>query len=368
MTLYIKEHFVSLKDTLKFGVDKIHLFTDAFQVDDTTAWNIAPNTKQAGKECAEQTPLFMCNGEQITGKSAYINTPFYSADIKHGKIQVQFNPSKFTHEYHLTHDQDKIADSIQAIQTHLKEVMKTDVDLFSAGLSRVDFTAQDTMSKKVPYYDQVINAARNMKRAPRTEYPNGFLMGNKQRKVCTYDKGLKLIIDQHLKKEMQQPSNFMRVESRLLNARALKTQTMFKNVADILTAPAESFKNAYFKTVNALLPINQAPIQFIEIGALTDLIKTAHTVQGKGAWLALFFAALGNPLEYPSETNFETALKESGISANRSVINRIVRKYTEIRHRALASRSAYINTAQDNYADLHREFIDKLILPYKVAI
>jgi hypothetical protein len=365
--MYIKGDFVALNETNSFGIDKLHLFSDSFSVDSITPWNIRPNNKKEGQDSIEHTPLMSVNGETVYGAAAFINRPQYTAEIKYGKLHLQFNPSKFFHDYNLTTDQDKVAHVLNSIGNDLREHLRTDTDVFTMGVSRLDLTAQAAMSKSVPYYDQVIKGSRNLKRAPKTDYPHGFLIGNKSRQLCTYDKGLKLQLDQGIK--THDNTNFMRVESRILNAKTMKGQTMFGTIADVLTATKGQINQAYSKTTNALLRIDQAPIQFIEITALTDLIKYAHNGAGRGDWLMFVIITLSEGSALPTASQFEMALvplvHEEIIS--RATAWRNVRKYTEIVHKTRMVRSRYIQDTELNYADLHKEFTDTFINQYKTA-
>ena len=365
--MYIKEPFVALNATDTFGIDKLHLFTNAFQVDSIKGWNVRPNNKKAGQDQAEQTPLFTCKGETVNGAAAFMNFPDYTAEIKYGKLHVQFNPSKLFHPYHLTTDQDKIANALERIQGHIQTHLQTDVDLFSTSISRMDLTAQAAMHNPVPHYDQVIKGSRSLKRAPKTEYPHGFLMGNKTRQLCTYDKGLKLQIDAGYK--TNDPSNLLRVETRLLNARAMKQQSAFQHTADVLTATPDQLKTAYSKTFNALLRIDQAPIEFIELSALTDLIATAHKLTNRNQWLMFVITVLSVGGNLPTATQFEQALIPliHSETIDRTTAWRNVRKYQNIIQQTRFIQSKYIQDSETNFADLHKEFTDTFINQYKTA-
>lgn len=363
----IKEGFVSLSATDCFGIDKLKLFTDCFEVGSIKDWNVQGHTKKAGAEDIEPGVLFSVNGAPVYGSAAYINKPGYSATIKHGKCIIDFNPSKFFHPYHLTTDQDKIATVLKTIETDMRETLHTDIDLMSTGVSRLDITAQAVMSKTVPHYDQVIKGARSLKRAPKTDYPHGFLMGNKTRQLCTYDKGLKLEIDQGVK--TTDSTNLLRIETRALKATALKEHTPFKHMADVLTAQPGQFKETYLKTFNALLRIEQQPIQFAELSALTDLIQTAQKTYSR-QWLQTVIIVLsaGNNT-MPTPLEFEQAmlpLVHAGV-INRTRSWRNVKKYQKLIHEMGFLRSRFIQDSATNYADLHKEFTDTFINQYKTA-
>jgi hypothetical protein len=260
----------------EFGIDKLHLSTDQYALSDIEQWEHVPNRKKAGAKKVEPLPLVGVNGETLYGEKLYVNEQHYSAQFKHNRLMIAFNPSKFFDPYRLTADADQIAHVITYIQNDLRERKGCEAELFAANLTRIDFTAQSTMSKPVPEYDAVIRAARERKRAPRTEYPHGWLMGNKQRQVCTYDKGLKFMQDTYTKAD--QPTNLLRVESRILNGKTLRSSTLFANVSDILDRGLAPMHYAYHTTRQALLNVEQSQIQLsddADLSALTELLRTA---------------------------------------------------------------------------------------------
>lgn len=368
--MYIKEPFVSLSATSgAFGIDKLHLFTESFEVSDLTPWNVKPNTKRAGETDAEQTPLLCVNGETVHGEKMYLNAPgLYTAEVKHGRLHVQFNPSKLFHPFNLISDPDRLADAITQVQTHMREQLRTDADLFTMGIGRIDPAAQAGMDKPVPFYDGVVRSAKNMKRAPRTEYPHGFLMGNASRQVCTYDKGLKLDIDSGKKDRI--PSNLLRVETRMLNPRAVRQHTPFATVADLLQTDApRKLQYAYTKTLTDLLQMQQTRVQFPDLAAITDLIRTVRAEKPR-QWLQFVMLVLCTGNTLPTQVEFEMALVplvHEGI-INRTTQWRAAKEYRVISHQTQMLRSSLHKQTESNYADLHTEFNRKFFQPYKVAL
>jgi hypothetical protein len=370
--MYIKEHFVALSASSgSFGIDKLHLFSDGYSISDTTNWNIKPNTKKAGEFYAKDTPLCMVKGEQIYGERMYVNKELYTAELKYGKLYVSFNPSKHFHNYKLTTDAEKIADVITTIQTDLQKTCKTDIDLFSAQIQRMDISAQADMNNTVPNYDNVIRSAKLLRRAPRTEYPNGFLMGNKQRQLCSYDKGLKLDIDSGIK--TPNASNLLRLENRLLKSSAMKGHTPFRISADLLTDKAvNNMQWAYNKTLNDLLPINQTQMQLMELSTLTNMIRHVQRTYKRAEWLNKFllYSTLSNGNEPPTAEQFEQALIPliTDGTFDRSTVHRNVKKYQIAIHDWHVVRAQMQKQADNDYQANYHEFIEKFINPYKVAI
>jgi hypothetical protein len=356
----------------QFGVDKLKLFTNQFVVDDTKHLEIIPNRKKAGNTEIEHTPLFNSDGENITGEKAFLNTQDYNVSIKNGLFFLEFNPSKFYDSVKLTADTNKIADRLTNIKNELKDNYKIDVDLFSTGISRLDITAQSEMSNKCNDYNSILSGGQKTKRAEYTQYPDGYLIGNRQRQICTYDKGLKLQIDQLIKsginkKSSLQPTNHLRLETRLLKPESIRTHSQFKDVIHLLNGNIEQYKHTYSKCVKDLLRIEQPQIEFIEMNVLTDLVRTAYTTQARGQWLLFVVMSLNKTADLPTIDQFNEVLKrlqaENVIS--KGYVSKMIKQYQSMVHQTRFASAKYFNDKSDNYATMYNEIQDKLILPYK---
>lgn len=364
--LYNNRDLVPFKGTPNFGIDKLKLHTEFFEVSDITPWNIQPNRKKSGQEIAETTPLFGCNGEIVSGEKAYINTEKYNASIHNGRLYVEFNPSKFYHPFHLTTDPNKVADVLKYIQTDLKDNHKTDIDLFNTGIGRVDITAQAEMKCLTTDYKEIISNGKPSMKFKQKEYPNGFLIGNLQRQICAYDKGLKSQIDNQLKNP--QPTNFQRLETRILNSKAVTTHSEFKYITHLLNGNVKQLHSAYSKSIEQLLNIGQTEIKFIELDTLTELIKNTilHSPK-RGKWLLDVVMVLGDNL--PNSNQFKEALTRlyADDIIKKTHYHRTVKEYTHRLHVSMMLKSRYQQQTADSYEDRFRDFTEKLILPYKVA-
>lgn len=353
----------------ELGIDKLHLFAEHFEVSDLTPWNVKPNSKRAGDRDIQLTPLLAVKGETVYGQSIHIHAPDYVADIKHNRLHIQLNPSKMFHPYHLVSDADMLAESINRVQQHLREHMQTDVELFSAGMSRLDVTAQAEMSKPVPAYDGVILSVRDMKRAPRTQYPHGFLIGNRTRQVCTYDKGLKHDQDNGVKSPTA--SKHMRVETRILKPGPLRQYTPFATVADLLAADKRTFSAVYSKISADLLRIDQGNMPSMDIYSIADLLRMGIQQHGKTHALWYVVSTLmysADRLPTPGQIyDAYKILQSEGVSSTNTANNN-VKRYEQIVRNITQGSKKYHKSTRANIADLHSEFMDKFILPYRIAL
>lgn len=352
-----------------FGCDKVKLWNRNFEISTARDWSIIPNRKKAGQEHPEPTTLFCDNrGNYIQGERAYIEHPLFTAKVKSGMLIVEFNPSKLFHPFELTADPNKLNEAATLVQGILKDKFNCDVNFSNAGIGRIDVTAQDRMSRIVPYYDDIIKAAKDSKRAPRTEYPNGFLIHNSQRELCTYDKGLKNAIDSQMKYPL--PTNFMRCEARLLKSAAVKSHSPFAQFNDLLQSGERGMMWTYAKNVNALLPL-QPEIPFIEMGTLSDLLRQQIKTHKQGQWVPVFIAVLLNHnADMPTARQFEALLiplvNDEVISVR--TLHRKKKEYAAMLHSIQTTRAQYFADKEQNYADMHREFKEKLIEPYLIAL
>jgi hypothetical protein len=370
--MYIKEQFYPLSGEGRFGIDKLHLFTDAYEIGSTKEWNVQPNVKAAGQEHTQENIITtIATGEQVCGKKMFINTEHYTAEVKHGLFWVHFNPSKFHHAYNLTADSQKIADTLHFIEQDIKHRGLGAADIFSANVGRTDITAQDLMNYPTQHYHPVIRSAQHLKRAPRTEYPDGYIIGQgKKQQICFYDKGLKLQMDAATKHT--HPTNLSRIETRFNNAATIKRHTAFKTVSDLLSGDVmQKMKFTYSKQVNRLLNLNQLQVQLIEQGTLTNLLRTLianfprqyHTMVP-----GVIFAMTGTgnaPTRSEIECAMQTIAAEQGLTRNDKVKDKVNRIMDAI-HSTKIFAAAMSKQAEDNYAAIHTEFKEKLILPYAI--
>lgn len=372
--MYIKNTFDPLNGTGNFGIDKLKVFTSGFHIDNIVNWNITPNSKKAGEQQAEETPLFISNGNIVNGKKAFVNRPDYTAEVHHGSLYLTLNPSAMFHPYHLTADPNQIADVLSLIQSDLKENLQTEVDLFNTSISRIDLTAQAAMSKTVPHYDNILKTAKHSKRVNKTEYPHGFLFGTGSKQVGTYDKGLKLNMDAGYSRTLLEPTNLLRVEARFLGAESIKRHTPYKHLTHLLETSKQQHQETYLKTFNTYVKIYQNQIDFEEIQALSDLIKTAYiqTAKGtmkRGEWFPLIISVLAGNGRMPTVLEFDfalTTLVHSGIlSRSRKQDN--LQKYETIFQQRQFLQQQYTRDKETNLIDLHKEFTDNFINQYKTA-
>jgi hypothetical protein len=361
------------KEIGNFGVDKLKLFTNYFEVLDSQPLEIVPNRKKAGAMETEETPLFASSGKVISGEKAYINAEKYNLTIKNNQFWLEYNPSKYYDPLQLITDPNKIAESLNTIQSEILQKHKIAVDLFSTGMSRIDVTAQSEMENLCSDYQKIISGGKKSARFKSTDYPNGYLLGNLQRKIMMYDKGLKNQIDQQRIRNINKPSalkesKLLRLETRLLKSESIKTHSQYKNISDLLNGNEDKYFHLYSKCVDDVLKMNQSQIEFIDIHSLTDLIRSIYTQNKRGQWLTLLFATFSN--QHPSVDLFTTAIKrlQDEDLIHRNSVYKMSKDYENIFHKAKFMNQRYYQDQSDNYSKMYYELQEKFIKPYKTAI
>lgn len=364
----IKRDFSQLNCEL--GIDKLHIYTDQFQLNSIQNWVHKPNGKAEGQTEIEHRGLVNVAGELLYGEKLFCNDSHYSADFAHGMLRVKFNPSKFFHPYNLVSDADRIAHVLQYIQTDLQEKRACECNLFAANVGRMDLAAQAAMTKPVPEYAPVIQGAHEIKRANKNAYPHGWLIYNTQRELCIYDKGLEYL--QSIGHKQPSPTNLQRVEVRYLNNKVLRLRTMFTNVQDVLNQPLKAQHAAYSLTRAALLPIEQSQIQLnnVDLSALTELLRVAINEKGRQAleftMLALChtgqFRVSAKELRYAAGQLYAEGLISINTARN------LERKYEKLMLDVAKVSAAMQHTSELNYYANHQEFTAKFIEPYRTAI
>ena len=151
----------------------------------------------------------------------------------------------------------------------------------------------------------------------------------------------------------------------------MKQHTPFKFVADILTDDSsKKMMWSYTKTLNALLPIYQSQMQFLELSTLTDLLRHVKTNYDRNKWLFMFMVNIANIELLPNAEQFEQALIPliNDGTIDRTTAWRNVKTYQQLLHETKITQSKLQKSAEHDYEKIHAEFIDKFINPYKVAI
>jgi hypothetical protein len=134
----------------------------------------------------------------------------------------------------------------------------------------------------------------------------------------------------------------------------------------------QKMKFTYSKQVNRLLNLNQLQVQLIEQGTLTNIMRTIMKQEPRRYAQVLsgvIFAMTGTG-NAPSRSEIECALQtisiEQGLSLRSDKLSIKADRIMDAIHSTKIYAAAMSKQAEDNYAAIHTEFKEKLILPYAI--
>jgi len=207
-------------------IDKLHLFTDDFEVGEKPLIKIGQGNLNQNTRVLDNYYLLYTDksGNDIYGSKAYRNTEFYNMDIKPGgKIYVRFNPSKvvYGNNFNLI-DSDQLKIAVNQVQEDLKD-SEIYIDLNKTKISRIDLCKNINTDQPVNMYGELFNYITG-KRMTKNEYPSGWLFKNGSREICFYDKIRQLLEVYKIRPETIGVDNIptMRGEIRVIGSRTVK--------------------------------------------------------------------------------------------------------------------------------------------------
>ena len=220
----------------QFGIDKISLYTEDFQVTNIQPLGIIPNRKEQGELYPDNRPLFVTRGGQVVeGERAYFNGNHVNLSLNPKGAFVQYNPSHLLDD--LTCDPADIQAVTKLAQDELTE-NGFNCNLWEAKLSRLDLAKDREMSDKVFAYSGLWGLLAGTRMNQKAEYPDGFRIGNKSRQGVFYDRGLR-------KNPEGGSTNLMRFEAREMNGKAITRHTDLVYMNDLVKADPKELHRAY---------------------------------------------------------------------------------------------------------------------------
>lgn len=241
------------------GVDMVYLSAkpDEFRVNDACAFMHKQTVKSYGE--APEIWGSSGSGQPISG-TLFVNRGKGGHDatvqIDNYGMQVQFNPSKLVHPYELTAN---VSQSVEMVK-RLMHTLTVDVDVDGMRLSRLDLTKQSVMSTPIEAFNEAFGALNGKRMKQRTQYPDGFQVGNGQRQVVFYDKHREQLLHDP---NTQTPENLLRCEARFFKSALSNTRNGIGVgvLRDLVKADPEHLTYAYNRNL------------------LTNVFRTADGVQ-----------------------------------------------------------------------------------------
>lgn len=241
--MYINRGFAHYKSASHpAGFDKIALHSKDFEVKDILPFAIAPNYKKQGEAETQESPLFLCSGNQIYGSKAFHNAGDemgnLSINIDWRGCGMSWNPSKLLGKKigSLASPQD-VQNGVNIIQDYLTTIGLS-TNLSSYKISRIDLAKDREMTDKVFTYHQALQMIDGKRMKEAVQYPDGFRIGNQSRQSIFYDKGLEI-------EPKAGATNNMRCEMRLLKSDAVQKVMNISHVHQVHNLQTQDVSKIY---------------------------------------------------------------------------------------------------------------------------
>lgn len=275
-------------------IDKVHLQLPSFMINDVNHIMIGQTyyPKLQGKEESQTLLITDANGNDCYAKSIFINTTDFQFDISRGKYDGQtkcyltYNPKRFNHDLDL---------AVKTITSNLKDVGIEISDFDNAKLIRTDLAGDDVMTHHVPEYNAPIEMIMKSRyHSDKTIYPHSMLYKKDQWQKCSYDKGLKNMIDDG-QKINEFSTNLLRDEIRLMKARSIQTHMGISTHGELMTLTTNEINRLRVEISNKF--INQSITNYqssFDIHTDFDAFKKINEQARNKQQKALMFMAMFN--------------------------------------------------------------------------
>ena len=225
------------------GTDYVSVSSKEYSLKSLKGWGIRSGNK-VGE--ALETWGATQDGHTMTGKGYYLNTERAKIDVSPYGLKVDFNPSTLLHPFNLITSREGISEAVGMVREQLSQV-GVYLDLEGAGVSRLDLTKQAQVNGGPAAYVDVWNTLQGKRmQRNRKQYPDGFELGNGQRRAVFYHKEKQL----HQVKRLttQTPKDLTRAEVRWTKSKSAgntKTGPGIGRLIHLLDAEPEQLTEAY---------------------------------------------------------------------------------------------------------------------------
>jgi hypothetical protein len=272
------------------GIDKIQLWSPLNQLSvkdaNPSIFGCNMSTKQGGAEL----PYLLTDrtGRSVCANSIYHNSRLANYSINAKGLQLQFNPSKALHPYHLTGTGKQFSETIKGVKQELLSI-GIDANIDQMKLVRLDLAKQAEMSKPFGNYIDAFRMLKGKRAKEQRQYPSGYIVGNTRWQTIGYDKGEELKQHHHNIPE----KNLMRLESRWMKGQSISAQFHLNT----LPALAELSPIDLTRIYASHLTDKYFPKQFegdqmvMGFDTVIDQMKTAQNRYGRG-WFIKYVSAI----------------------------------------------------------------------------
>jgi len=343
---------------LQLGIDKLKFYyTGDYEFKSVQKWNKVFSIENPSED-KTQGVICRSQGNEVLGSKLFINEKNYSATFKNNMMLVEWNPSKHYHESDLTCNPDLIENTFKNITNDLIQNKDFDFNPNDMKLSRIDITKQHYMKQPTSVYLNIINGFRQSRRYQKGEYEGGTLIKNRQAELCIYDKGKHLQMLQGMRNI--QPTNFLRIEARIMNSTKIKNTLPFNTIEGLLNN-THQLPDLYKKQLNTILPYKEININDIEYSSQLELMKTCIEVK-KSKWL-MFYLMNANSMEstisYKQMEQMLWQVHEEGMISERTIYRKLDEYRTtiqELEFLKVRLKKTTANNNQNNYNEFVNTF------------
>lgn len=225
------------------GTDYLSLNTPEYTVQSLKGWGI-----RSGNKVGEAQDLWGTaeDGHLMKGTGYYMNTGVARLDLSKQGLKVDFNPSTLLHPFELITDRTTLSKAVDLVRVELDR-LGVCLDLDRSAVSRIDLTKQAPLKGGPAAYSDVWGGLQGKRmQRNRKQFPDGFEMGNSQRKAVFYHKEKQLTEAKRL--TVSTPKDLTRAEVRWIKPRAAgntKTGPGIGRLIHLLEAEPEQLTEAY---------------------------------------------------------------------------------------------------------------------------
>jgi hypothetical protein len=344
------------------GIDKLQLTTTDFSLQrfDPQLFGLVSHNLQGNTQGLPKL-LITKEGQIIEGSKMYRNTDLGQYSINPQGLQVQFNPSKMQHLYHLSGTGKAFDESIKAIKEDLHK-SGIGCNLEEMSLSRIDLCNQEQMSHQVGSYLDVFKMFK-AKRGNAKEYSSeSYSIKTQLWETVGYDKE-KQIKENRLQLYYEGEKNLLRIENKWLTKRYIYSNLPFNNLNSLRQVSNEELQAIYKKQLIAkAFCMNristQTVLDFKEEGEILNSLMAEHKTKGDAVisylWNLGDFQFEKIILQFGSMDKFRQFLVDS-TGMQRTYSYRIMKKVEQF----MNDRIRYSRNKDFTVLNLYDEIIEK---------
>jgi hypothetical protein len=301
------------------GIDKLILTTRDFRVESASSkiWGKDCHTKQGGK--GPSMLLTTKEGEDVYATKIYHNADLLNATVNHLGLNIQFNPSKWHHQYHLSGLGPKFNGVVEEVQTYLHKTVGVECSFKDMQINRIDLADQHEMKLEPNSYHDAIKLFKHPRIKNTKEHPTGYTIGNMQWQTCAYDK-LQELKDYKLDSFIEGEKNLLRIENRWMKTKEVNKTLPFNTINKLYSIDNEELHFNYkqflrTKTLNKHYNSEQIKIDFAEQG---EILRDYLSVNSTYAAICHFIMQMDSTdidlvfLQFGGQKKFRKFLEEEG--------------------------------------------------------